>query len=392
MISAVIWLVYISEMFSNVDQTLSTYLKSVTLIFLLMMVFWKIYHHKKAPKFLYLYFIFIIFSIYPIYISFNLMAAMTEFIRYLTPLIAITVGYLYKDEISRIVNTLFVITITNNLYMIYAYIAFTLGFPTILEPWYESGIFIRAYGWLGVVTIFGAINFACFLLCYTSVGIKFYRYKYFFLTFSLLSLSFKLFPYFIISLVLLNFKKINFYPIFFLVIIFLLYNHMDIVNEIYELAIIKIEFYVSVGNSARFESYRVMYESLTSGNFFGEGIGSFGGPSSTNYNSPLYQSYYFNWYGMQEQLNTTDTFYPHVFVELGLFTGIIYLSCFFIPYFLMERKCYDKKNRIVEAMLLIMIFGDAFWAFSMTSVAYILPTYFIIFGLKSFEISNDKGV
>ncbi|MBE4158626.1 hypothetical protein HJ102_13755 [Vibrio parahaemolyticus] len=104
---------------------------------------------------------------------------------------------------------------------------------------------------------------------------------------------------------------------------------MDIVNEIYELAIIKIEFYVSVGNSARFESYRVMYESLTSGNFFGEGIGSFGGPSSTNYNSPLYQSYYFNWYGMQEQLNTTDTFYPHVFVELGLFTGIIYLSCFF---------------------------------------------------------------
>ncbi|MNL24573.1 hypothetical protein D3C87_1460160 [compost metagenome] len=91
----------------------------------------------------------------------------------------------------------------------------------------------------------------------------------------------------------------------------------------------KIAFYITQGNSARSESYRVMFESLLQPNFLGEGLGSFGGPASTRYDSPLYQKYNFNWYGLEEQLATTDTLYPHIFVELGIFGGLLYLLFIF---------------------------------------------------------------
>ena len=55
-----------------------------------------------------------------------------------------------------------------------------------------------------------------------------------------------------------------------------------------ESVVFRVEQYITKGDSARAESYRVMFDDLADFNLFGRGIGSFGGPSSVTYNSPVY--------------------------------------------------------------------------------------------------------
>ncbi len=94
----------------------------------------------------------------------------------------------------------------------------------------------------------------------------------------------------------------------------------------------KIEIYLTVAESARSESYRVMFEFLSTPNsiLLGEGMGTFGGAEAKYTSSPVYNNYDFNWY-WGEHMTTTDTYYPHLFVELGTFTACYYLLLISVP-------------------------------------------------------------
>jgi hypothetical protein len=141
----------------------------------------------------------------------------------------------------------------------------------------------------------------------------------------------------------------------------------------------KTGFYITNGNSARADSYRVMTESLLKGNFLGEGLGTFGGPASVKYHSPLYSYYHFNWYGLGDILKTTDTFYPHLFVELGLIGGTMWL-------WVVLR--YGNSNRLSRTWCLIVA---AFCFENGFSMAFVSPSYVFV-ALLTMYLFRDGDV
>lgn len=143
----------------------------------------------------------------------------------------------------------------------------------------------------------------------------------------------------------------------------------------------KIDFYIIYGDSARFESYRVMFDYILDGNLLGAGLGTFGGPSSITYYSPLYQEYNFFWFNAQS-MNTTDTFYPHIFVELGLVFGLIYFIQYLSPlFFAIKNKKYVSECLLV----LFFILFDSLFSFSLKNVTCLMCGPMLLFGLSEIE-------
>ena len=103
-----------------------------------------------------------------------------------------------------------------------------------------------------------------------------------------------------------------------------------------------------------------MFDDLADFNLFGRGIGSFGGPSSVTYNSPVYPDTNFNWYYTID-LKTTDTFFPHLFVEVGFIGGLLYLLIILSPIFFRWPK---DKFEIVGRNLCVIVFGCIIFVFS----------------------------
>jgi hypothetical protein len=145
----------------------------------------------------------------------------------------------------------------------------------------------------------------------------------------------------------------------------------------------KISYYLTKGDSARYESYRVMFESLGKPNLIGEGLGSFGGPASIYYNSPKYNEYNFNWYALEEKLSTTDTLYPHLFVELGLFGAILYLSIIF------NYNQYHKTR--MWAVVFISFLIDNIASFSMLSAPYFFTAALLMTAFSQ-QTRNDYAI
>ncbi|MNP05529.1 hypothetical protein D3C76_974840 [compost metagenome] len=314
--------------------------------------------------------------------SFSKDAAIEELLRFLFPIGIIVALYKSIADLRNIAIFFIWLTITNNVYQIYFYIAYFIGLPVILEPRFEMAYIIRAEGWIGFFTGFGFMNFCAFIL--TKHGNIFQKRKkhleYTFLTFSLLSTSLKTFAALLIYLTLTKKNKSTSSLIVASILATALASALypKIVTDLISVTGEKFQYYVINGNSARAESYRVMKESLLSPNFLGEGLGSFGGPASTKFQSPLYAKYNFNWYGL-ESLTTTDTYYPHLFVELGLIGGIIYL------YFIFS---YGQRNRNIVWWIIAISFAmDNLSSFSLAS-----PPYFFAAAICMMLFSNMKKI
>ena len=142
--------------------------------------------------------------------------------------------------------------------------------------------------------------------------------------------------------------------------------------------------YVTEGNSARAESYRVMFTELSHFNLFGRGVGSFGGPSSVSYNSPVYKDVNFNWY-FTTNLATTDTYYPHLFVEMGLIGGLLYLIVILSPLFFIKWKM--DKFKIVF-IIYFALFFDSLFSYSLNNIAFLVASLIFIYPI--YYIDNNK--
>ena len=142
--------------------------------------------------------------------------------------------------------------------------------------------------------------------------------------------------------------------------------------------------YVTEGNSARAESYRVMFSELLDLNLFGRGVGSFGGPSSVTYNSPVYEDVNFNWYHTTN-LATTDTYYPHLFVEMGLIGGLLYLLIILSPLLFFKWKTYKFK---IVFVLYFALFFDSLFSYSLNNIAFSVVSLIFIYPIYYFNINN----
>lgn len=303
------------------------------------------------------------------YTSYNSQAATEELLRFLFPIV-ILLAISSNDNFSVIKNTakfVVALTISNNIYQLYFYLAYTVGLPTIAEPFFDMGYIIRAEGWAGSFGLFGLMNFLSFLLVrHGSIFEQKNRYlEIFFIAFALLSTTTKVIAAFLVYIAATQKTKSGLrLSLYAAALVFVAVSMqpkilMDFIDSIDG----KIYAYILHGESARSDSYRVMKDSILSPNLLGEGLGSFGGPSSIKFHSPLYDKYNFNWYGLN--LSTTDTFYPHLFVELGLIGGLLYLLFLFK---------YGQRNRSV----LWWVIAVAFLIDNLSSFSMLAPPNFFV--------------
>lgn len=297
--------------------------------------------------------------------SYNLSAALDEILRFLFPVIILIALYASQHSIEKLCKIFIWIVISNDIYQVYSYAAYFIGLPVFSVPKFDFGYLMRAEGWVGFFSLFGFMNFCAFLLVkHGHLYDKQPKYlHWFFILFSILSTSMKLALAYGIYFLFTSKNKSTLLLISALITVALASSIFNpwMIEKLTSILDSKIAFYISTGNSARAESYRVLFESMTAPHILGEGLGSFGGPASTTYNSPLYAKYNFNWYGL-EVLTTTDTFYPHLFIELGLFGGLCYL--FFLLHYGQKRR--TKFWWVIVSSLLL----DSIFSFSLLSPPY----------------------
>lgn len=294
-------------------------------------------------------------------------AAAEELLRYLLPILVLLALYANIESINILARFFVWLVLSNDFYQVYVYFAYVSGLPVLIPLRFEAGYIIRAEGWVGFFSLFGFMNF-CALMIVRYSGLYERRktlLSVVFIVFSLLSTSLKLVAAYLM-LAAFNLKK-KLAPvlavIFIVVATVFIYSQKNLTGTLIATIDSKLAFYVTQGNSARSESYRVMFESLVQPNFTGEGLGMFGGPASTRYGSPLYSKYNFNWHDTV-QLTTTDTFFPHLFVEMGLLGGLIYLFFLF--------RYGQKKITATWIIIVIAYLADAMVSFSILSIPYFL--------------------
>lgn len=369
---------FVSELFLVLGNANSIFVKLVGLLLLVGILSSARYVHKVAVLLLPIFIIFI----YNFYIALNYDAAKEELLRFLLPII-ITLSLYANLNFKTLARLLIYLIISNDMFQVIYYLSYYFDLPLLYKPRIEYGYILRAEGWVGFFSLFGFLNFCGYLLVAKGDFEAEKKYKNIFLTFMFLSTSLKvIIGFFVYLLMTSNIKRIRLE----LVVIILLgmiffISFGSFIDDYTNLIVSKVNFYIIEGNSARSESYRVLYAEVLGGNMFGAGLGSFGGPASTAYDSLMYYTYNFNWFGLEGQLSTTDTFYPHLFIELGLIGGLLYLA-FFILY------GYEEYNTQWFSLIIIFLL-DNIMSFSMLSPPYVMTALITLFYFQNIKLQES---
>lgn len=389
-------LIFISEILSISNKGTSSIIKVSAVIY---MIIYAIFYRRYHNNFLFLFLLFIPFFTYGIVHSFSIEAALTEAIRYLFPITILLYSFSIRDHFKLLIKVFILFVIINDLYQILNYINWIRG----IDQWFylyrpdgsrsynaSSGI-IRATGIVAFFGLFGFINLIAFFLAR-----RFYQGKrktlllMFFALFMFLSFSYKSIGSFFVLLFLEYRDKLKLLLVIVFVFLIALISIPSTLTSMGENFSYRIEEYVTEGNSARAESYRVMFSDLLEFNLFGRGVGSFGGPSSVSFNSPVYEDVGFNWY-VTTNLATTDTYYPHLFVEMGLIGGLLYLLVIFSPLLFFR---WDIKKFKIVFIIYFSLFVDSLFSYSLNNIAFLAVSLIFIYPIcymdknKTVSLSN----
>lgn len=384
----------------TVFQTTHKEITSVSKVLAFLYMIGYIAYHRKLNSNLFLStLIFLPFLIYGVFNSWIFKAGISDGIRYLFPIVVLFYSYSIKEHFALLLKFIVFFVVLNFLVQLLNYFNWYRG----IEQWFyyhtsdgipyynETAGIIRA---TGTVVFFGFLGFlnmvAFFILNEYYEG----RYKKLLLGITLFmlfaSVSFKAFGAFIIVLLLYNYKRIYKLIFYFAVLILAIYlTFPSKINEFVQSLLLRISLYITDGDSARSESYRVMFKEIGNFNLFGQGVGVFGGPASTQYNSWYYKTVGFNWYDTAWlNLTTTDTFPPHLFVELGILGGLAYIFVLFIP--LLRRKI-NKRYLLVLAIYFCLFF-DMLFSFSLNNLDYLLFSLVFVYPILYYKVgkANDS--
>lgn len=386
-------LVFASEIFMTVKPSLSPVLKMGAMLYMFLYSFSKLKFHGAFIFFLLL---FIPFFIYGILHSFNIYAAISEGVRYLFPVSVLMYGYAIKNHFKLLFSAFIIFVLINDFWQIINYLNWARG----INQWFynvdpygnsfynvSSGI-IRATGIVAFFGLFGFINLIAFFLAR-----KYYngKRKNLILTIFIISL-FLSFSYKTIGTLLLilfiQFKnKLKFFQIVGFLFVMALIIVPEVVSSMGESVTLRVSQYITEGDSARAESYRVMFAEMADFNLFGQGVGSFGGPESVSYHSPVYSKHHFNWYHTVH-LVTTDTYYPHLFVEMGIIGGFLYLFILMSPLLLKWTK--EKFELVV--IIYFSLFIDTLFSYSLNNIAFLIVSLVFLYPLYSYNKEKRVNV
>ncbi len=385
-------LIFISEYFRFTSPALGLYLK---LFAALMMVLISIVFGQFDRNLILLSILFLPFLVIHFFLSFSYSAATEELVRYLFPIIVLIFGYTIKENYRFLFKFLLVFLILNYIAQIFNYYFWLQGINQWFYVYTSTGRVnipavagvLRATGLMGFFSTFGFFNLIMYFLIDFFYDGKFKKtLMVLTVVFLFLSLSFKGIGTFLFLLFIFSNKKLKIIGIAVSVFLMTILFFPSRIAFMVDNAKIRVEAYVSKGNSARSESYRVM---LQESNFLvGEGLGSFGGPASTKYKSPYYDEVNFNWYGLPD-LPTTDTFYPHLFIEIGFFGTLLYLFLFFVP-LIWARKI---RLRYFKVLLIIYfaLFVDALFTYSLNNLVYLSISILLIYPII-YHGKQNKGI
>ncbi len=367
-----LWLLFFAEHIVKYNDTLSAVLKLLVFALMIGNIFMANRYNIKLFS-MFILFLSILFINLPM--TFNIIAALEELLRFLFAPIFLLYGYIFRKKIDSFIIAIVSIAFMSNIYQIFTYIDYFMGLGLMEARMKDGGYLVN----IGLFDTTNAIlNLSAFIL---TMKFNFTKYRnfllFYFFIFTFLTFSYKTIPFLLLSLFVFI-KKQYFIKLFILFSsVFAIVLFYEYLMDMYEVLLTKIDFYILVGNSARFESYRVMFEFLSQFNFLGEGLGSFGGPSSITYNSPIYDKYNFNWFETIT-LNTTDTYYPHLFVELSWIGGLIFLLMLFLP--VIRAKSKEAKSTIM--FLLFALLFDALFSFGLNNMLMLSCTVLLFYGLN----------
>lgn len=383
------FLVYAASTMSAFNKGISSALKLGAFIYMISFVLANLKFNKNL---FYSFLIFTPFLIYGIIISFSFRAGIDDGIRYLFPIVVLFFSYSIKNHFKVLMAFIIAFVVINFITQLFNYFYFFEGgiqwFYYSTSDGYRyvnktAGI-LRATGTVVFFGFFGFFNMIAFFIIN-----KYYygRYKNLLLGITLFgllgSISFKAFGAFLIVLALYYYKKL--YKVagcLLLLLIGIYFTYPKKINLFIENLILRIQLYITEGNSARSESYRVMLNEFGNFNIFGRGVGMFGGPASTKYNSPYYSEVSFNWYDSAWlNLPTTDTYLPHLFVELGIIGGFAYLVVLITP--ILKTKINNKMKLVL--VIYFCLFFDMLFSFSLNNLEYLLFSLIFVYPILNYE-------
>lgn len=376
----------------NTDKGLGTIFKFLGFGF---MVFYSVLNLNFNKNLVKSTLLFIPFLIYGIVHSYNIKAGISDGLRYLFPIIILFYSYAIKEFFPVLLKFVIFFVALNFFVQLVNYFNWIRG----VEQWFYykrngytsfnsvSGI-LRATGVVVFFGFFGFFNLISFLIINTYYNGKFKKLLLGFTIFGIMaSLSYKTIGTFLIILLAYYYKhfiKILGGLIVLLVIVFISFAEQG--RLFLESFYLRINLYVTGSRSTRSESYRVMMEEIRSINLFGEGVGVFGGPASIRYNSSYYNEKSFRWFDT-EWLNlvTTDTYYPHLIVELGIIGSITYLIILFMP---LMRKKITKRWALIS-VIYFSLFLDSLFSFSLNNPEFLMFSLVFVYPILHYYESTD---
>jgi hypothetical protein len=381
--------VYLGSILTAFDKGLSSFFKSGAFLY---MLFYIILNGKFNKNLFFSTLCFLPFLIYGILISFNLKAGIDDGIRYLFPIVTLFYSYSIKKHFKILLYFIIAFVLINFITQLFNYYYWLQGgiqwfYYTTKDGFRyvnKSAGIIRATGTVVFFGFFGFFNMIAFFVIN-----KFYigKYKNILLGITLFgllgSISFKALGAFLLVLAIYYYKKV--YKIagyLLLLLIGIYFTYPSKINLFVENLVLRIQLYITTGNSARSESYRAMFNEFANFNFFGRGVGVFGGPASTKYNSPFYDEINFNWYDTAWlNLSTTDTYLPHLFVELGIIGGIMYFLVLITP--LIMNKI--NKKMILVLVIYFCLFFDMLFSFSLNNLEYLFFSLIFVYPILNYN-------
>ncbi|PIA79017.1 hypothetical protein BFR04_05710 [Gaetbulibacter sp. 4G1] len=306
------------------------------------------------------------------YNNINIKQAGEDGIRYLIPILALIYGLQLKDVKTKAITIIIVYVLLNDFYQLIS------GIYTMLNE--KQLVFKRATGFVGFFDFFGFINLVALVVINETILPRFENFKLHlkvvFTFFILWSLSLKIVILFMVYAIIKN-RKLLLIPAG-LIVFLMLVKNTTITNAI----LLRVDRYLVHQDSARNESYRLMYNNINDFWLFGKGPGTFGGPASTKYESFLYKKYKFNWFG-EYGMATTDTYYPHLIVELGMVFGLFYLIIVLI------MPIYISPNKLLSLSVILILSLNSVFSFALNSMSYCFFSLLLIFLVENKHLVKD---
>jgi len=387
------FIVFGSEILQFFEPSISSYVKILGVFY---MLFYAIMKLKYSKTLLLALLLFAPFFIYGLVHSFSFKAAVLEGLRYLFPIAVLLYGFSVRKHFKLLLHFFIIFALVNDIVQVYNYVQWLRG----ASQWFylysdyfgyhiynqSSGI-IRATGIVGFFGLFGFLNLIAFFITR-----RYYEGKWkkgllaIFAISVFLSLSYKTMGTFIILLFIENRNKLKVFAAVGIIFVLAIVTAPKFMADIFKSLTYRVEEYVTEGNSARGESYRVMIDEIKRGNLFGRGIGAFGGPESVTYESPLYYETGFNWYTTTD-LTTTDTYFPHLFVEVGLIGALAYLLILFAPLLFLRWK---KTAYQFMFVLYFALFFDSLFSYSLNNIAFLVISLLFVYPVHYYTMHQEE--